>query len=319
MLAGGSSTAAASFCRVFPDVSRHAGRDKHVRYGQAPAAAGERGRSAYVGCLERRRPRASIDRRGIAGGAGRLGDHGPAGTCANLILTKTVTITSGRGGAGVVIAPPNGRVVTMAVVSAMLRGLTLRGADAECPVVDVPSGNLQIENCLLVGAASSAVLIRHSGTAMIIDCALDNAVGAGLIAAEGGSGSLLRCEIGPCATSGVVVTHDADPEIRQCTIRGCMGNGVYASGRAGADHSVRHSGHHDAGRCPSQEHLDERRAYHDPPGPRHRHLHHLERSTAASRTAQSPTLDARVSCWPMARRRRFGTAASNGPAAAVSR
>jgi nitrous oxidase accessory protein NosD len=152
----------------------------------------------------------------------------PGTYAENLVLTKAVTITSGRGGAGVVIAPPNGRVVTMAAVSATLRGLTLRGADAECPVVDVPSGALQIEDCLLVGAASSAVLIRHAGTAMIIDCALDNAVGAGLIAA-GGSGLLLRCEIGPCATSGIVVLHDADPEIRQCTIRGCMGNGVYAS------------------------------------------------------------------------------------------
>ena len=158
----------------------------------------------------------------------------PGTYAENLILTKTVTITSGRGGAGVVIAPPNGRVVTMATISATLHGLTLRGADAECPVVDVPSGTLQIEGCMLVGAASAAVLIRRTGTAVISDCVLDNAVGAGLIAADSASGSLWRCEIGPCATSGIVVTHDADPEIRQCTVRCCEGNGVYASDRSRA-------------------------------------------------------------------------------------
>src|SRR5689334_4260161 len=118
----------------------------------------------------------------------------PGTYAENLILTKTVTITSGHS-ASVVIAPPNGRVVTMATVSATLRGLILRGADAECPVVDVPSGTLQIEGCLLVGAASAAVLIRRTGSAVISDCVLDNAVGSGLTAADSASGSLWRCEI----------------------------------------------------------------------------------------------------------------------------
>ena len=214
--------------RVTPVATSMSDMERHL-----PSPVNVRDRPTLVVSTDRGHPHQSI------AGALRAAPDGsvitvlPGTYAENLILTKTVTVTSGHI-AGVVIAPPNGRVVTMATVSATLRGLTLRGADAECPVVDVPSGALQIEGCLLVGAASSAVLIRRSGTAVISDCVLDNTVGAGLTAADSASGSLWRCEIGPCATSGIVVSHEADPEIRQCAVHSCGGNGIYASDRSRA-------------------------------------------------------------------------------------
>ncbi|MBV9173621.1 MAG: hypothetical protein JOZ81_26455, partial [Chloroflexi bacterium] len=73
----------------------------------------------------------------------------------NLVLTKAVTITTSNDRAEVVISPANGRAVIMATQRATLRGLTLRGGDETCPVIDVPTGRLAVEDCQVLGAGTS--------------------------------------------------------------------------------------------------------------------------------------------------------------------
>jgi hypothetical protein len=150
----------------------------------------------------------------------------------NLVLTKPVTITSSDGAASAVIAPPNGRVLTMATGAAEVRGLILRATDDGCAGVDVPSGTLRLHGCHITGSASAAVLVRDLGAAVLTGCTIDNAFGAGLIVTARSDTSMSGCEIERCATSGVVATGDATPTIRQCAIRSCSGNGVYASGHS---------------------------------------------------------------------------------------
>jgi Right handed beta helix region/ATPase family associated with various cellular activities (AAA)/AAA lid domain len=167
----------------------------------------------------------------------RAASHGahiavlPGHYAENLVLTKAVTISAPEGTASVVIAPPNGRVLTMATADAMVRGVTLRGADPVCSVVDVPTGTLQLADCHITGSGSAAVRAGEHGAAVLTGCAVENALGAGLVVSSRGT-SISRCDIEQCATSGVVATGDSDPEIRHCTIRSCAGNGVYASGRS---------------------------------------------------------------------------------------
>ncbi|MDX3849478.1 right-handed parallel beta-helix repeat-containing protein [Streptomyces sp. AK02-01A] len=147
-----------------------------------------------------------------------------------LVLADVVTIVAREGRGSVEIAPRSGTAVTVAAEAVKLTGLVLRGSDAELPAVDVPAGQLELDDCEISATSWTAVLARNSGALAMRDSRVTNSVGAGIVVTSEGESIVEDCLLEDLGASGLVIGERGNPLIRRCTVRDAAGNGVFVSG-----------------------------------------------------------------------------------------
>ena len=147
-----------------------------------------------------------------------------------LVLTDVVTIVAAEGRGSVELAPRSGTAVTATAEAVKLTGLVIRGSDEELPAVDVPDGQLELDDCEISAAAWTAVLARNSGALAMRDSRVTNAAGAGIVVTSEAESVIEDCRLEDLEASGVVIGERGNPLIRRCTVRDTAGNGVFVNG-----------------------------------------------------------------------------------------
>ncbi|MFJ8622588.1 right-handed parallel beta-helix repeat-containing protein [Kitasatospora sp. NPDC093550] len=150
----------------------------------------------------------------------------------NLVLTKVVSITAEDVRGSVRISPRRGTVVQVLAEAVQLTGLVLQGQDEELPAVDVPRGQLALQDCEVAGNAWTAVLTRGQGELAMRGCRVVNPAGAGLVETSTGTSVIEDSVIEHLGTSALVIGERANPTVRRCVLRDARGNGVCANGEA---------------------------------------------------------------------------------------
>ncbi|MEU5095722.1 right-handed parallel beta-helix repeat-containing protein [Streptomyces sp. NPDC020996] len=156
----------------------------------------------------------------------------PGRYAENLVIRHRVTIV-GEGEAGTVeLCPRDGTAVTLMADAVMISSLTLQGRDKEAAVVDVPAGQVALDDCTVTGAGWTALLVRGKGSLAARGCRISNPGGAGLVDSSESESVVEGCTFENFGTSAVVIGETAGPLVRDCRIRGARANGVLASGEA---------------------------------------------------------------------------------------
>ncbi|WP_371493755.1 right-handed parallel beta-helix repeat-containing protein [Kitasatospora sp. NBC_00374] len=150
----------------------------------------------------------------------------------NLVVTKMVTITAEDVRGSVRISPRRGSVVQVLAEAVQLTGLVLQGQDDDLPAVDVPQGQLALQDCEVVGNSWTAVLTRRQGSLAMRGCRVTNPAGAGLVETSTGTSVIEDSVVEHLGTSALVIGERANPVVRRCVLRDARGNGVCANGES---------------------------------------------------------------------------------------
>ncbi|MFD0278109.1 right-handed parallel beta-helix repeat-containing protein [Kitasatospora sp. NPDC127111] len=150
----------------------------------------------------------------------------------NLVVTKMVTIAAEDVRGSVRISPRRGSVVQVLAEAVQLTGLVLQGQDDDLPAVDVPQGQLALQDCEVIGNAWTAVLTRRQGSLAMRGSRVTNPAGAGLVETSEGTSVVEDSVIEHLGTSALVIGERSNPVVRRCVLRDARGNGVCANGEA---------------------------------------------------------------------------------------
>ncbi|MFJ9693881.1 right-handed parallel beta-helix repeat-containing protein [Kitasatospora sp. NPDC101183] len=150
----------------------------------------------------------------------------------NLVLTKVVSITAEEARGSVRISPRRGSVVQVLAEAVQLTGLVLQGQDEDLPAVDVPRGQLALQDCEVVGNSWTAVLTRQQGELAMRGCRVVNTAGAGLVETSSGNSVIEDSVVEHLGTSALVIGERANPTVRRTVLRDARGNGVCANGES---------------------------------------------------------------------------------------
>ncbi|MGY0021404.1 right-handed parallel beta-helix repeat-containing protein [Streptomyces sp. YJ-C3] len=164
--------------------------------------------------------------------SGALVSVRPGTYAENLVIHTRVTIAAAEGRGTVEIRPRSGSVLSLRADAVMLTEVSLRGADAEEPAVDVRRGQAALDGCDVSGSAWTALLAGGTGSLALRDCRVSNPRGAGIVITSTTPSSVESCTVEHLATSGVVLAEQGDATVRGCTIRDARGNGLLANGEA---------------------------------------------------------------------------------------
>ncbi|WEH42473.1 AAA family ATPase [Streptomyces sp. AM 2-1-1] len=150
----------------------------------------------------------------------------------SLSITKMLTLIADDPASPPEIAPRDGSAVQVLAEAVKLSGLVLRGADEDAPVVDVPRGQAELENCTVHGNGWTALLARDTGSLAMRDCVVTNGRGAGLVDLSPRRSVVEDCLFEHLGSSGLVLGESAVTTVRGCTVRDARGNGLLAGDRA---------------------------------------------------------------------------------------
>ncbi|MEU3513224.1 right-handed parallel beta-helix repeat-containing protein [Streptomyces longwoodensis] len=156
----------------------------------------------------------------------------PGSYAENLVIHTRVTLAAADGRGTVEIRPRSGSVLALRADAVMLSELTLRGADAEEPAVDVRRGQAALDGCEVVGGAWTALMASGTGSLALRDCRVSNPQGAGVVVTSTTPTTMESCTFEHLGTSGVVLAEQGEARIRGCTVRDARGNGLLANGES---------------------------------------------------------------------------------------
>ncbi|MCX5135007.1 right-handed parallel beta-helix repeat-containing protein [Streptomyces sp. NBC_00340] len=151
-----------------------------------------------------------------------------------LDITRAVTLAAEGGAGSVRVHAASGSTVVVDAEAVQLSGLVLSGADPEAPVLDLRRGQTALDNCVIEGAAWTAVLAWNEGILAARGCKVSNPNGAGVVVTSRGGNVLEDTEITEAGSSAVVVAEQGRLDVRDCRLDRARGNGVCVNGGASA-------------------------------------------------------------------------------------
>ncbi|MEV0128443.1 AAA family ATPase [Dactylosporangium sp. NPDC050688] len=146
------------------------------------------------------------------------------------MFRRDVVLVAEDGPGTVVIEVPAGGAILAGGGVVLIRDITLRGGDAQLPLLQVAAGRLRLEGCTVDAASPAAVHVRGGAVAMQ-GGSVSNSLGAGVVF-EAGTGEFTGVRLHDIAGSAVMVTGACAPTFRGCTITGIAETAVVTAGTA---------------------------------------------------------------------------------------
>ncbi|WP_305785776.1 right-handed parallel beta-helix repeat-containing protein [Symbioplanes lichenis] len=146
-----------------------------------------------------------------------------------LVVGNRITISAAEGGP-VEVRVEEGSVLVVQGEGAQLRGITLASADPKLAAVDVYSGEVALDNCVISGASWVTLLSRLQGSLALRGCTVHNSVGAGIVVTSAAPSTIEDTKITDVATSGIVVADQGVLTLRRCQVRDTGANSLCVNG-----------------------------------------------------------------------------------------
>lgn len=159
----------------------------------------------------------------------------------SILLDKMVEIV-GDGGAveEIIVESIHSSCIVMETEQAIVCNLTLRGRGANFGkaffAVDVPRGELTLENCDITSDSLSCIAIHGSwADPLIKNCRVHDGADSGVYIFDNARGQIEKCDVYQNANANVAITSGANPSIKNCRIFEGGNGGVVAwqNGAAG--------------------------------------------------------------------------------------
>jgi len=168
----------------------------------------------------------------------------------SIVIDKNVEITGDGSVEDIIIESTNSSCILMETDKASVRGLTLSGRGAKFGkaffAVDVPRGELTIENCDISSDSLSCISIHGSwANPLIKNCRIHDGADSGIYIFDNARGQIEGCDIFHNANANVAITSGANPSIKNCRIFEGNNGGVvvWQNGSAGEIENCEIFGH----------------------------------------------------------------------------
>jgi hypothetical protein len=141
----------------------------------------------------------------------------------SIVIDKHIEITGDGSIEDIIVESTNSSCIMMETDKASVRGLTLRGRGAKFGktffAVDVPRGELTIENCDISSDSFSCIAIHGSwANPLIKNCRIHDGADSGVYIFDNARGQIEECDIYHNANANVAITSGANPLIKNCRI-----------------------------------------------------------------------------------------------------
>ncbi|MFY1632201.1 right-handed parallel beta-helix repeat-containing protein [Solwaraspora sp. WMMB335] len=146
----------------------------------------------------------------------------------SLVLHRDVTLSASSAGE-VRIEHHDGPAIRMATETAVLSGLTVTHRGQRSTAIEVPSGSLRLEECLIDVDSAAGLWVYGTGEVVARSCRFQNSTGAGAILTDGGRGHITDCTFTHIHASAVVIRSGADPVVSGCTFTHLAASALLAS------------------------------------------------------------------------------------------
>jgi len=146
------------------------------------------------------------------------------------VLAKQVELVGDGPRDQIVLIGQQDSCVRMITNMALVHNLTIRGQARMRATVDVPQGQLVMDECTITSETGVCIHIHNQNTRPIVQrCIIRGSQQAGIFISDQGGGSIEDCDIFANATAGIGVTTRGAPVVRGCKIHDGEGNGISVS------------------------------------------------------------------------------------------
>ncbi|MEA5565301.1 right-handed parallel beta-helix repeat-containing protein [Anabaena sp. UHCC 0399] len=141
-----------------------------------------------------------------------------------VVINKPLEIIGDGSTADIVIESQNSDCIIMKSDHAKVSGLTLRCTagknNKKFYAVDIPQGELVLENCNISSDSLACVAIHNSTANPIIrNCEIHDSKASGVFVYDSGQGTIEDCYIFNSTLSGVTIQEGGNPTVQRCRIR----------------------------------------------------------------------------------------------------
>jgi F-box protein 11 len=147
-----------------------------------------------------------------------------------LLLDRPVEIVGNGLSQDIVIESEDSSCIYMQTDYAKVRHLSLRcrtGATQSSYAVDIPVGQLVLEDCDIVSESLACVAIHGSDAVPVIqNCKIHSSIAEGLIFYNEGQGVVKDCDIFGNSLAQIQITEGSNPTIEECRIHAGKQNGI---------------------------------------------------------------------------------------------
>ncbi len=168
----------------------------------------------------------------------------------SIVIDKNVEIRGDGSLEDIIVDSTNSSCILMETDQASVRGLTLSGRGAKYGktffAVDVPRGELTLENCDISSDSLSCLAIHGSwANPLIKNCWIHNGADSGVYIFDNARGQIEECDIYHNTNANVAITSGANPLIKNCRVFEGNNGGivVWQNGAAGEIENCEIFGH----------------------------------------------------------------------------
>jgi parallel beta-helix repeat protein len=168
----------------------------------------------------------------------------------SIVLDKNIEIVGDGAVENIVVISRNQSCVSMKAEKALVRGVTLQGRGKSYGraffAVDVPVGELTLENCRITSDSLSGVAIHGaSANPLIKNCVIYDAADSGIYVFDNAGARIENCDVYRSANASLAITEGANPTAKNCRFFEGENGGivVWGNGAAGTFENCEISGH----------------------------------------------------------------------------
>ncbi|HLM59599.1 MAG TPA: pectinesterase family protein [Pyrinomonadaceae bacterium] len=168
----------------------------------------------------------------------------------SIVLDKSIEIIGDGAAEKIIVRSTNSSCIAMQTEKALVRGLTLQGYGARAGkaffAVEIPIGELILENCDITSDSLSGVAIRGAGASPLVrNCRVHDCSDSGFYIFDNARARIEDCDVYRNANVSVAVTQGAVPALKNCRIFEGANGGivVWGNGAAGLIEDCRIYGH----------------------------------------------------------------------------
>jgi len=157
----------------------------------------------------------------------------------SIVFDKNIEIVGDGAVENIIVRSSNQSCVSMQTEKAAVRGLTLQGRGKSYNksffAVEVPRGELTLENCDISSDSLSCVAIRGANANPFLkNCSIHDGADSGIYIFDNARALIENCDVYHNANANIAITQGANPAVKNCRIYAGENGGIVVWGNGAA-------------------------------------------------------------------------------------